>query len=209
MSLLQPQVEAGLIHVDHALVLLKQLGETYREVVALLRSLLERLIILVAHTQELDLVLLVEVLERSQPDVHVVLIAQLGDSLAEEEPTPSLQGLLLKEHLGHFRGDLPLSLATIQDSGVNVLAVTLHHLLQRVVHGRSPHVKRFGNLGERLALLASFPDLLGFVVGDRTILPLGHLAWLEDASAWRGLGFNVLALQLLQSFDGVSFTSRW
>jgi hypothetical protein len=64
-------------------------------------------------------------------------------------------------------------------------------------------------LGERLALLASFPDLLGFVVGDRTIPPLGHLAWLEDASAWRGLGLNVLALQLLQSFDGVSFTSRW
>ena len=109
-----------------------------------------------------------------------MLILKLCHTLAKEKTAPRLQRLLFEQHLGHFRSDLRFGLAAIQDARVDVVAISLEHLLIRVEDCRVAHEEGLGDFVVALPPLSALPNLLGLVVRYEPILPLGFLTRLDD-----------------------------
>jgi hypothetical protein len=128
VRLLQPKVETRLIKVDKDLLLMNQLGNLHRVVPSCLRTLFESLVVHVRHLQILDLMLSVEVPQRTTTQDDVVVPLNQPNALAERQATPLLKDVIVQQkgtQLGSNLGQWIL--ATVDDAPVNVVSLPQLH----------------------------------------------------------------------------------
>ena len=121
-------METRLVKVDKNLLLVNQLGYLDSVIPSCLRTLFESLVVHVRHLQILDIMLSVEVSQRTTTQDNVVVPLNQPNALAERQATPLLKDVIVQQKGTQLRSDLGQRvLAAVYDAPVNVVSLPLLH----------------------------------------------------------------------------------